>query len=96
MCKTETGGIQIPETRIERERRERNEAICSEWKKELPKFLEAGHKPYRLMEAQATKYGMTRPGIMWVLQAAGIYTTAKECIEAAQNTEAEHAEALAD
>lgn len=92
MCKTEAAGIQIPETRHERERRERNEAICKDWQEQLPGVLAQGYKPYRLMEVLATKYGMTRPGIQWVLQAAGIYTNAKDCVESIQNTEAEHAQ----
>ena len=88
-------GLQIKETRIERERRERNEAICKEWQEQLPIIMAQGYKPYRLMDALAEKYGMTRPGIMWVLQNAGIYTNAKDCaqaIQSIQNTEAEHAE----
>lgn len=87
MSETQTApaaGLQIPETRFERERRERNEAICKEWQSELPKVVAMGYKPGRLLEALAQKYGMTRPGIQWVLQDAGIYTTAKDAIEQAQ------------
>ncbi len=79
--------LQIPETRHERERRERNEAICKEWQEKLPAIVAAGYKPYRLMTMLATKYGMTRPGIQWVLQEAGVYTSATECIESVQNAE---------
>lgn len=96
MCKTATEtaeGLRIPETPIERERRERNEAICREFKELTPKVVAQGYKPYRAITMIAGKYGMTHAGIIFVLQKAGLYTNAKECAESLQSDEQAEAEA---
>ncbi len=92
MCKTETAGIQIPETQIEKERRERNEAICKEFTDLAPKVVEQGYKPYRAITMIAEKYRKTPAGIISILQNAGLYTNSKEYVESIQNTEAENAQ----
>lgn len=95
MCKADTktdNGIQIPETLIEKERRERNEAICKEFQDLAPKVVEQGYKPYRAITMIAEKYRKTPAGIISILQNAGLYTNSKEYVESIQNTEAEDAQ----
>ena len=95
MCKADTktdNGIQIPETQIERERRERNEAICKEFQDLAPKVVEQGYKPYRAITMIAEKYRKTPAGIISILQNAGLYTNSKEYVESIQNTDAENAQ----
>lgn len=95
MCKADTktdNGIQIPETQIEKERRERNEAICKEFTDLAPKVVEQGYKPYRAITMIAEKYRKTPAGIISILQNAGLYTNSKEYVESIQNTDAENAQ----
>ena len=65
-------------TPIERKRKERNESIIAEFKELMPEFRAKGYKPYRVFQALAKKYGMTTPGVRFVLVGAGVYTSADE------------------
>lgn len=65
-------------TPIERKRKERNESIIAEFKELMQEFRAKGYKPYRVFQALAKKYGMTTPGVRFVLVSAGVYTSADE------------------
>lgn len=65
-------------TPLERKRKERNECIVKEFKELAPKLTAQGYKPYRIMQALAKKFGITTPGVRFVLVGAGVYTTADE------------------
>ncbi len=65
-------------TPLERKRKERNECIVKEFKELAPKLMAQGYKPYRIMEALAKKFGITTPGVRYVLTVAGVYTTSEE------------------
>ncbi len=65
-------------TPMERKRKERNECIVKEFKELAPKLTAQGYKPYRIMQALAKKFGITTPGVRFVLVGAGVYTTADE------------------
>lgn len=65
-------------TPIERKRKERNESIIAEFKELMPELRAKGYKPYRVFQALAKKYGMTTPGVRFVLVDAGVYTSADE------------------
>lgn len=66
-------------TPMEKKRKERNETIIAEFKELAPKLTAQGYKPYRIMQALAKKFGITTPGVRFVLVEAGVYTTAEEC-----------------
>lgn len=85
--------LQIPETPFEKERRERNEAICKEFQELTPQVVAQGYKPYRAIKMIGDKYGMSHAGVIFVLKAAGLYTNSDEYLQSIQNAEAEHAEA---
>ena len=92
---TETAAqLRIPETRLEKERRERNESICKEFQELTPQVVAQGYKPYRAIKMIGEKNGMTHAGVIFVLKAAGLYTTSNEYVQSIQNAEAEHAEAV--
>ncbi len=94
---TEKAGIGLDlMTPTAKKRKERNECIVREFKECAPEIMAQGYKPYRIMDALARKYGVTIPGVRFVLTAAGVYTTSKECVEGIQNAEAEHAEAATE
>jgi hypothetical protein len=65
-------------TPMERKRKERNEAIIAEFKELAPTLTAQGYKPYRIMQALAKKFGITTPGVRFVLVKAGVYETAEK------------------
>ncbi len=92
MCKTASkpeAGILIPETPFEKERREKNEAICKDFEELTPQVVEQGYKPYRAITMIAEKHGKTPAGVISILQNAGLYTNSKEYMEKIQTPETE-------
>lgn len=62
-------------TPMERKRKERNENMIRDFKEMAPQLTKQGCKPHRIMHALAEKYGMTIPGVRFVLMREGLYTS---------------------
>lgn len=65
-------------TPMERKRKERNENVIRDFQEMAPTLAQRGYKPYRLIRALAEKYGMTAPGVSFVLKKEGLYSTAED------------------
>lgn len=62
----------------EREKRQRAEAVCKDYKENIGTVVSHGYKPFRLFRALAEKYGLTTSGVRYILRDAGLYEGAEE------------------
>lgn len=64
----------------EREKKQRAEAVCREYKENIATVVGHGYKPWRLFRALAEKYGLTPIGVTYILKEAGLYKGSEETI----------------
>lgn len=60
-------------TEFEKKKRERNQAIVSDFRKLNPILMKKGYRPYRTVSQLAAKYKMTEAGVRGILKREGIF-----------------------